>query len=186
MTFRGKKIVIAVCGSVSAYVACEVVDYLTKQEADVQVLMTENATKFVSELTFKTLSHKPVVCDLHTLSEAFHIPHIDVTAEADYIFVLPATATTMAKVAQGMADNPVTASILSASCPVYFAPTMNVKMYAKAATQNNLTKLKEMGYHIIEPAEGKMICGAVGPGKMQSAEYLCAYISDIVLGKDKA
>lgn len=177
---KKKKVLLAVCGSVSAYVAVEVADYLKKNGADVHVLMTENACRFVTPLTFQAVSGRPVACDLYVLGDTWKIPHIDLTQQADLMLVLPATATTLAKVASGMADNVVTASVLSSECPVYFAPTMNIKMYANQATQKNLKRLRELGYHIIEPAEGKMICGATGPGKMQSAEYLCRYVKELL------
>lgn len=182
--FNGKKILVAVCGSVSAYISVELVDYLTKNGAEVHVLMTETAGKFIQPLTFETVSGRPVAYDNYVLGNEWSIPHIDLTSEADFVFVLPATATTLAKAACGIADNVVTAAILSADCPVYFAPTMNVKMFGKTVTQDNINRLISMGYHIIEPAEGRMICGAVGPGKMQSATYLCDYVTKIVLAAD--
>lgn len=182
--FEKKKVLVAVCGSVSAYISVEVVDYLKKNGADVHVLMTETATKFIRPLTFQTVSGNPVAVDNYALGNEWNIPHIDVTTGADYLFVLPATATTMAKVACGFADNVVTAAVLSAACPVYFAPTMNVRMYAKSVTEENMRKLEHMGYKIIEPAEGQMICGAVGPGKMQTATYLCHYLEDVIKRSD--
>ncbi len=180
--FEGKKIVVGVCGSVSAYVTAEIVDWLKKNNANVHVIMTENAAKFVTPLTFQTVSGHHVAIDDYAVGEEWKIPHIEAASIADVIFILPATATTMAKVANGVADNMVTSTVLASTCPVYFAPTMNTNMYEKPITQRNIKALQDMGYHIIEPAEGTMICGATGRGKMQSADYLKEYIQKVILG----
>lgn len=178
--FEGKKIVVGVCGSISAYITAEVVDWLKKNGAEVHVVMTEAATKFVTALTFQTLSGRPAAVNDYETGEEWYIPHITAAKDADLMLVMPATATTMSKVAYGMADNMVTATILAVTCPVYFAPTMNTNMYEKKTTQRNLMTLKELGYHIIEPDEGTMICGATGRGRMQTAEYLKNYIENVV------
>lgn len=182
--FKGKKIVFGVCGSVSAYVSAELVDWLKKNQAEVHVVMTENAAKFVTPLTFQTLSGRPAAVDAFATGGDWHIPHISAAKDADLMLVIPATATSIAKVAVGIADNVLTATVLAADCPVYFAPTMNTHMYEKKITQKNISALEEMGYHIIEPAEGTMICGITGKGKMQAADYLKEYISKIINGAD--
>lgn len=178
--FTNKKVLICVCGSVSAYVTAEIVDWLKKNNAYVQVAMTKSATKFVTPLTFQTVSGHPVAINIFATGQEWQIPHIQIAKEVDLIIVLPATATTMAKVVNGLADNIVTAAILAATCPVYFAPTMNSNMYEKVITKKNIETLQAMGYHIIEPAEGTMICGITGQGKMHSAEYLKKYIQNII------
>ena len=174
------KIIVAVCGSISAYVACELVDALHKGGEDVHVIMTPTAARFVTPLSFQVLSDHPVAIDNYALGEPWHIPHIQLSRDADALFIVPATATTMAKIAAGMADNVLTAAVLSARCPIYFAPSMNVNMYENPVTQSNIQKLCERGMHLIEPATGKMICGATGRGKMLSAETLKAIVWDII------
>ncbi len=164
--FSGKKIVIGVTGSIAAFKVAGWVSTLTKDGADVSVIMTESGTRFVAPLTFAALSGNPVLTDMFQAEEAHAISHIQLAQEADLILIAPATANTIAKLAHGFADNLLSTTVLAADCPVLIAPAMNSKMFENPLTRKNLKILAETGYGIIDPEYGKMACKTEGPGRL--------------------
>ncbi len=161
-------ITVAVTGGIAAYKACEVVRGLMKKGADVRVAMTENAARFVGPITFEALTGRPVaLTEWHTAgSDIGAIAHIDITRSADLLLVMPATANILAKAANGIADDLVSALICARRAPVVFAPAMNVNMWKNPATQKNVETLRKHGCGFIGPAEGYQACGDVGAGRM--------------------
>ncbi|MCF8055195.1 MAG: bifunctional phosphopantothenoylcysteine decarboxylase/phosphopantothenate--cysteine ligase CoaBC [Desulfocapsa sp.] len=168
--FTGKKIVLGVTGSIAAFKVAGWVSTLAQEGADISVVMTEAASRFVTPLTFAALSGNPVFTDMFQAEEAHAISHIQLGQEADLVLIAPATANTIAKLAHGMADDLLSTTVLAAACPVLIAPTMNSKMLENPATQRNLTLLRELGHGIIEPEFGKMACKTEGPGRLPEWE----------------
>lgn len=167
MPLRGKKIVLCITGSIAAYKAVYLLRGLLKEGAEVQVLMTESAKEFVTPLTFSTLSGKPVLCDFFARESGSWNSHVELGLWADLFLVAPATAATIGKMANGICDNLVITSYMSAKCPVMIAPAMDLDMFAHASLQANLQKLKSYGNLIIEPATGELASGLTGKGRME-------------------
>ena len=172
MPLKGKKIVLCVTGSIAAYKAVYLLRSLMKAGAEVQVLMTEAAKEFVTPLTFSTLSGKPVLSDFFAKSSGSWNSHVDLGRWADLFLVVPATASTIGKMANGLCDNLVTTTYLSAKCPVIVAPAMDMDMFEHPAMQENLRKLKDFGNIIIEPASGELASGLIGKGRMDEPEAI--------------
>lgn len=172
MPLKGKKIVLCVTGSIAAYKAVYLLRGLMKAGAEVQVLMTEAAKEFVTPLTFSTLSGKPVLSDFFAKSSGSWNSHVDLGRWADLFLVAPATASTIGKMANGLCDNLVTTTYLSAKCPVIVAPAMDLDMFEHPAMQENLRKLKAFGNIIIEPASGELASGLIGKGRMEEPEAI--------------
>jgi len=172
MPLKGKKIVLCVTGSIAAYKAVYLLRGLMKAGAEVQVLMTEAAKEFVTPLTFSTLSGKPVLSDFFAKSSGSWNSHVDLGRWADLFLVAPATASTIGKMANGLCDNLVTTTYLSAKCPVIVAPAMDLDMFGHPAMQENLRKLKAFGNIIIEPASGELASGLIGKGRMEEPEAI--------------
>jgi phosphopantothenoylcysteine decarboxylase/phosphopantothenate--cysteine ligase len=162
----GKRILLGVTGSIAAYKAVELLRELTKRGAEVQVVMTEAATRFVAPLTFETLSRQPVLLDMFSLAYGSHIGHIEATARADLFVIAPATAHTIAKLAHGLADDFLSNIYLASRCPVLVAPAMDSDMYQHVAVQENLARLRDRGVHIVGPASGELASGLTGPGRL--------------------
>ena len=157
----GQKIVLGVTGSIAAYKSCELLRLLTKKGAVCSVIMTESAQRFVTPLTFKALGAKEVITS--DWNDPEHtIPHIDATRDAALFLVAPATANILAKAAQGIADDVMSAAILARRCPVAFAPAMNINMWQNQATQRNVKQLMQDGAIILGPAAGEQACGDMG------------------------
>ena len=172
---QGKKILLGVTGGIAAYKAVEVVSRLRKAGAEVRVVMTREATEFVTELTFREISGNPVTVDMWAPVQHWNVAHISLAEWADAALVAPATANIMAKAALGIADDMLTTTLLATTVPVFFAPAMNSNMYAHPATQKNINILSERGVHIIPPGTGKLACGAEGPGRLaEPAEIVAA------------
>ena len=161
-----KKIILGVSGSIAAYKAADWVRELRRESAEVQVVMTGDATRFITPLTFAALSGNKVYKGMFDPEDAEQIPHINLAAEADLIVVAPATAQTIARLANGMADDLLSALVLANQSPVIICPAMNSNMYLNPATQANLDKLREYGYRIVEPGCGSMACNTEGPGRL--------------------
>jgi phosphopantothenoylcysteine decarboxylase/phosphopantothenate--cysteine ligase len=176
MPLKGKKIVLCVTGSIAAYKAVYLLRGLMKAGAEVQVLMTEAAKEFVTPLTFSTLSGKPVLSDFFAKSSGSWNSHVDLGRWADLFLVAPATASTIGKMANGLCDNLVTTTYLSAKCPVMVAPAMDLDMFEHPAMQENLRKLKAFGNIIIEPASGELASGLIGKGRMEEPEAILTSI----------
>ena len=163
---KGKRILLGVTGSIAVYKAVELLRELMKREAEVQVVMTEAATRFVAPLSFETLSRQPVLLDMFTLAYGSQIGHIAATARADLFVIAPATANTIAKLAHGLADDFLANIYLASRCPVLVAPAMDSDMYQHAAVQENLARLRGRGIHVVGPASGELASGLVGPGRL--------------------
>lgn len=179
MPLKGKKIVLCVTGSIAAYKAVYLLRGLMKAGAEVQVLMTEAAKEFVTPLTFSTLSGKPVLSDFFAKSSGSWNSHVDLGQWADLFVVAPATALTIGKMANGLCDNLVTTTYLSAKCPVMVAPAMDLDMFGHPAMQENLRKLKAFGNIIIEPASGELASGLIGKGRMEEPEVILTSIEQL-------
>lgn len=167
----GQKIVLAVTGSIAAYKSCELLRLLIKRGAEVSVIMTEAAQRFVTPLTFQALGAKHIFTSDWEQNTSV-IPHIDATKEANLLLVAPATANILAKAAQGIADDILSASILAARCPVAYAPAMNTFMWHNQATQRNVAQLTQDGALFLGPASGEQACGDVGSGRMLEPEEI--------------
>jgi phosphopantothenoylcysteine decarboxylase/phosphopantothenate--cysteine ligase len=161
-----KNIVVGVTGGIAAYKAAELVSTLSKKGYHVHVMMTKAGTEFISPLTLQTLSKNSVSVDHLELNNGRYVPHIDFANEADLFIIIPATANTIAKVAYGLADNLLTTTILATKAPVLFVPSMNVNMYENPITQENIEKLKKLGYGFVEPETGYLACGVIGKGRL--------------------
>jgi phosphopantothenoylcysteine decarboxylase/phosphopantothenate--cysteine ligase len=168
--FLGKKIVVGVTGSIAAFKVAGWVSALAKDGADVSVVMTKAACRFVAPLTYAALSGNPVLTDMFAAEEAHSLSHIQLGQEADLILIAPATANTIAKLAHGLADDFLSTSVLAANCPVLIAPAMNSRMLINPATQRNVEMLRDLGHGIIEPETGKMACKTDGPGRLPEWE----------------
>lgn len=163
----GKCVVIGVTGGIAVYKALDVISTLRKKDIEVHVIMTESATKFVNPLTFQSISQNMVVTDMFAEPKAWEIQHISLAQKADLMLIAPATANIIGKVANGIADDMLSTTIMAASkAKVIFAPAMNTNMYQNKIVENNIEKLKNFGYDFIEPASGRLACGDVGIGKL--------------------
>ena len=171
---QGKKILFGVTGGIAAYKAVEVVSRLRKAGAEVRVVMTKEATEFVTELTFRELSGNPVAVDMWAPIQQWNVAHIALADWADLVLVAPATANILAKAALGVADDMLTTTLLAVTVPVFFAPAMNCNMYAHPAVQENIEKLSTRGAHFIAPGTGKLACGAEGPGRLAEPQDIVA------------
>jgi len=159
------------------------VSWLNQNHAEVHVVMTKGATEIVTPLTLQTLSGRPVIVDEFVTGPGYQVVHINLVENADLFALIPGTANTIAKIAHGIADNALTSAVLAADCPLVVAPAMNYYMYANAATQSNLQILRERGWHIIEPAEGRMACGTTGKGRLPTFDVLKDAIISILQPK---
>ncbi|KDR94026.1 phosphopantothenoylcysteine decarboxylase / phosphopantothenate--cysteine ligase [Peptoclostridium litorale DSM 5388] len=168
----GKNIVIGVTGGIAAYKACDVVSRLKKLGAGVDVIMTGSAAEFVSPLTFQSLSQNPVTTDMFEKPLNWDIKHISLAQKADMFLIAPATANIIGKIANGIADDMLSTTIMAAKCPVIIAPAMNTGMYENAVVQKNIKSLKALGYQFIEPESGRLACGDEGKGKLASPQSI--------------
>lgn len=171
---QGKNILLGVTGGIAAYKMADVASQLTKLHADVHVVMTENATKFITVETFQVLTKNKVYVDVfdEEPDDYVNVPHVSLGTGADCVLVAPATADVIGKIANGIADDMVTTTVLPARCPVLIAPSMNVYMLENPIVQDNIEKLKRFGYKIIEPDDGHLACGYDGKGKLPQPEKL--------------
>ena len=167
-----KNVVLGVSGGIAVYKALEITSLLIKKGINVNVIMTENATKFVTPLSFQSLSQNTVACDTFQEPKVWEIQHISLAEKADVMLVAPATANIIGKVANGIADDMLSTTIMATKAKVIFAPAMNTNMYENPILQDNIRKLKSFGYEFIEPAEGRLACGSVGKGKLEKPEII--------------
>jgi len=182
---KGKHILLGVTGSIAAYKALEIVSLLKKCGAEIKVIMTESATKFVAPLSFSSLTNNPVACDMFETPVKWDVEHISLAKWADVALVAPATANIIGKIASGIADDMLSTVLLATKAPILIAPAMNTAMYENIATQTNIDTLKKRGIKFIEPACGKLACGDLGKGKLETPEnILDAVISEIGFKKD--
>jgi len=168
----GKNVLLGVTGGIGAYKAAQLVREFRREGADVSVVMTESATRFISPLTMETLSGYPVGLDMFSLTEERTIGHIDRAGWADVFVVAPATANYLGKAAGGIADDLLSTITLAVTCPTVLAPAMNSRMWAHPAVQHNLETLVQRGAHLVSPEEGELACGEVGPGRLAGPERI--------------
>jgi len=173
---NGKTILLGVSGGIAVYKAAALCSRLTQGGAEVHVIMTESAAKFVAPLTFQTLSRQPVMIDTFDERDASVVSHIDLADRADLVVVAPATANILAKMAHGLADDMLSTTLLAVTAPVFAAPAMNVHMYAHPAVQHNMERLRQRGVRFIEPGIGQLACGYVGKGRLAEPEEIAAAI----------
>lgn len=174
-----KKVLLGICGGIAAYKCCELVRLLKKAGHQVNVVMTQAATDFVSPTTFQALSGEPVLLDTHDGLSGNGMAHINLSRQADVMLIAPASANTLAKIAHGMADNLLTTLASARSCPLAVAPAMNVQMWNNPANQRNLALLRQDRVHILGPADGEQACGEVGSGRMLEAVELAELLADV-------
>ena len=186
MRLEGNRVIVGVCGGISAYKICELVRLLKKSGFDVQVVMTKNATRFVSPETFRVLSQREVLVDAFDATDPSRVEHVQLPDECDLFVVAPATANTIAKMAAGIADNMLTCMFLANRRPVLLCPAMNHKMYEHPATQRNLEILRGYGVEIMEPDEGALACGTSGRGRLPEPERIYERIVSMLSVKDYA
>ena len=178
MQLQGKKIILCVTGSIAAYKAAYILRGLIKQGAEVQVVMTPYAKEFISPLTLSTLSGRPVLSEFFTRNDGLWNSHVDLGLWADLLIVAPATAATIGKMANGISDNLLVTTYLSAKCPVIVAPAMDLDMFQHPSTTRNIALLKSYGNIIIEPATGELASGLSGKGRMEEPEVIVDIIVD--------
>lgn len=176
----GKEIILGVTGSIAAYKAVEILRELTGRGAAVTVVMTESAQRFVSPLTFETLSRRPILTDLFALDYDKQIGHVATGGRADLLLIAPATANTIAKLAHGIADDFLTNLYLSCTCPVLLAPAMDREMYAHPTVQENLTRLKARGVHVLETEYGELASGLIGRGRLADLLTICGEVEGLL------
>ena len=186
---KGKTVLLGVTGSIAAYKAADLASRLMKQHAQVHVIMTENAAKFISPITFETLTNRKCITDTfdrnYPSDHPIEVEHIALAKKADLVIVAPATANIIAKMAYGIADDMLSTTLLACTCPVLVSPAMNTKMYEHPATQANLAVLRQRGVKIIEPSSGLLACGDEGKGKLPEPAVLVDHIlAEIACPKD--
>ena len=179
-----KTIVLGVTGSIADYKIANLASMLVKLNADVHVIMTQNATPFITPMTFETLTNNNCIVDTFDRNFNFDVKHVSLAKKGDLFLVAPCTANVIGKVAGGICDDMLTTTIMATKAPVIFSPAMNTGMWENPILQDNLQKLKHYGYHIIEPVEGRLACGDIGSGKMPSEEMLLEHIL-LHLAKEK-
>ena len=173
---KGKTVLLGVTGGIAAYKAAALASALVKQHAAVEVVMTKNATEFVTPLTFEQLTGRRTMVDTFDRNFSHQVEHISLAERTDLLIIAPATANVCAKLAHGLADDMLTTTALACRCPKLIAPAMNTNMYENPVTQDNLEILRKYGWDVIEPASGRLACGAVGKGKMPEPEDLLQHI----------
>ena len=175
-----KTVLLGITGSIAAYKAVELASRLTQAGAAVDVVMTEAATEFVTPLTFRSITQRPVAADMWDPAAELEIEHIALADRADVVVIAPATANVIAKLAAGIADDLLCCTVLATRAPVILAPAMNVNMYENQVTQDNLCKLSSRGFGIVDPGYGSMACGAVGKGRLADTEIILAAIEQVL------
>lgn len=175
-----KTVVLGVCGGIAAYKALDVVSRLKKKDFDVHVIMTKSACEFVTPLSFQSLSQNMVIKDMFDEPKAWEIQHISLAKKADLMLIVPATANVIGKVANGIADDMLSTTIMATKAPVVFSPAMNTNMYKNPIVQANIEKLKEFGYTFINPDSGRLACGDNGEGKLPDTSYIAEYVTSML------
>ena len=169
---KGKKIVLGITGSIAAYKSCLIIRALIKHGAEVQVVITPSGKEFITPITLSALTHKPVICEFFSQRDGTWHSHVDLGLWADAMLIAPCTASTLGKMAHGVADNMLITTYLSMKAPVFIAPAMDLDMFQHPSTQANLQQLKSYGNHIIEPASGFLASGLEGKGRMEEPERI--------------
>ena len=180
-----KTVVLGVSGGIAAYKACDVVSRLRKENIQVNVIMTKHATEFVSALTFQSISQNPVAVEMFEPVTNWDIEHISLAKKADIFLIAPATANIIGKIANGIADDMLSTTVMATKAPVVIAPAMNTNMYENPVTQANIQKLKDLGYIFIEPGYGRLACGDLGPGKLAEPDLIVENIKFLLNKTDE-
>lgn len=173
---KGKTVLLGITGSIAAYKIAYLASALHKLHADVHVLMTENATNFINPITFETLTGNKCLVDTFDRNFQFQVEHVSIAKKADVMMIAPASANVIGKLANGLADDMLTTTVMACRCQKILAPAMNTAMYENPVVQDNIRKLKNYGYEVITPASGYLACGDTGAGKMPEPETLLEYI----------
>ena len=171
-----KNIVIGITGGIAAYKAASLVSFYKIEGYNVDVIMTKNACKFITPLTLETLSGNKVITDMFDRPDHMEVKHISLAAKADLFLIVPATANIIGKVANGIADDMLSTTIMATKAPVVFAPAMNNNMYENKIVQKNISTLKKYGYKFIEPDTGHLACGYEAKGRLASIDRIIEYI----------
>ena len=169
---KGKKIVLGITGSIAAYKSCLIIRELIKRGAEVQVVITPDGKEFITPITLSALTHKPVISEFFSQRDGTWNSHVDLGLWADAMIIAPCTASSIGKMANGIADNMLITTYLSMKAPIFIAPAMDLDMYKHPSTQANIEKLKEYGNYIIEPASGYLASGLEGKGRMEDPEKI--------------
>lgn len=177
-----KNVVIGITGGIACYKVCDIISRLVKEDINVDVIMTKNATQFITPLTVETLSKNKVIVGMFDESDYTEVTHIKLAKKADLLVVVPATANIIGKVANGIADDMLSTTIVATKSKVVFAPAMNNQMYENKIIQDNIKKLKKYGYEFIEPVLGNLACGDKGVGKLASKETIIEKIMNELKG----
>ena len=185
MRLEGKKIILGITGSIAAYKAAILLRLLVREGAEVQVVITPAGKEFITPVTLSALSGKPVISEFFGAGDGTWHSHVDLGLWADAMLVAPATAASLGKMAQGIADNMLITTYLSAKCPVFIAPAMDLDMLAHPSTQRNLAILNEYGNTIIEPQTGQLASGLEGKGRMEEPENIIKTVVDFFNRKKK-
>ncbi len=167
-----KTVVLGISGGIAAYKACDIVSRLKKEDINVNVIMTKHAAEFVTPLTFQSLSQNPVAVEMFEPITNWDIEHIALAKKADVFLIAPATANIIAKIANGIADDMLSTTVMATKAEVLIAPAMNTNMYENPITQSNILKLKKLGYRFIEPGSGRLACGDIGKGKLADTDLI--------------
>ena len=175
---KGKKIVLGITGSIAAYKACLIIRGLVKAGAEVQVVITPAGKEFITPITLSALTHKPVISEFFAQRDGTWNSHVDLGLWADAMLIAPCTASTLGKMANGIADNMLITTYLSMKAPVFIAPAMDLDMYKHPSTQENMQRLKGYGNIIIEPASGFLASGLEGKGRMEEPERIVAILEE--------
>lgn len=183
-TLKGKKIVLGITGSIAAYKACYIIRGLIKRGAEVQTVITPGGKEFITPITLSALTGKPVISEFFAQRDGTWNSHVDLGLWADAMLIAPATASTLGKMANGVADNMLVTTYLSAKAPVFIAPAMDLDMYAHPSTQKNLDILRSYGNHIIEPGTGELASHLVGKGRMEEPEVIIRHLEEYFAAKD--
>ena len=176
-SLRGREIILAVCGGIAAYKSADLTSKLVQRGAGVTVVMSDDAQKFVTPLTFQALSGRPVRTGIYDLQDSSDPQHIALTERADLMLIAPATATVIGKIANGICDELIPLMVIAAACPVALAPAMNNRMWDHAAVKANVARLREMNYDFIGPADGWLACRNVGPGRLSEPSEIIEFVT---------
>lgn len=182
---KGKKIVVGITGSIAAYKSCLLIRELIKKGAEVQVVITPAGKEFITPITLSALTHKPVISEFFSQRDGTWNSHVDLGLWADAMVIAPCTASTIGKMANGIADNMLITTYLSMKAPVFIAPAMDLDMYKHPSTQQNMQKLLQYGNHIIEPASGFLASGLEGKGRMEEPENIAKYLEQFFATQPK-
>jgi phosphopantothenoylcysteine decarboxylase/phosphopantothenate--cysteine ligase len=177
---KGREIILAVCGGIAAYKSADICSKLVQRGAGLTVAMTKDAEKFITPLTFQALSARPVHTDIFNLLDSSDPQHISLTERADLMLIAPATANILAKVAHGLTDDLVSLMISAAACPVIFCPSMNNRMWENPITQENVTKLSNLGYTFLGPDSGWLACRNTGSGRLADTQSIVEEVTKML------